>query len=79
MKYKVGDKVRVRQWDDMAREFRVNKYGNIDVGNILFSKAMKRYCGKVLTIDYIFNNRYYVEEAPMYIWWSDDMFEPIDE
>lgn len=78
MKYKVGDKVRVRQWDDMVKEFCINKYGNIDMGNILFSKTMKQYCRKVFTINYISDDRYYVGEAPMYAW-TDDMLEPILE
>ncbi len=78
MKYKVGDKVRVRQWDDMAREFGIDKYGDIDMGNILFSKAMKQYCRKVFTINDISDDRYYVGEAPMY-GWTDDMLEPIEQ
>lgn len=77
MKYKVGDKVRVRQWDDMVKEFGINKYGDINIGNILFSKAMKQYCREVFTINYISDDRYYVKEAPMY-GWTDDMFESVD-
>ena len=41
MKYKVGDKFRVRQWDDMAKEFGVNN-GNIPINGCLFVKEMKQ-------------------------------------
>ena len=47
--FKVGDKVRIRQWDDMAEEFGVN-YGIINVGAEVFSYAMKYLCGKIAVI-----------------------------
>lgn len=48
-KFKVGDKVRIRQWNDMAKEFGVN-YGLINVGTNIFSYAMKYLCGKIAII-----------------------------
>jgi hypothetical protein len=48
-KFKVGDKVRIRQWDDMAEEFGVN-YGFINVGTNIFTYAMKYLCGKIAII-----------------------------
>lgn len=50
MRYKVGDKVRVRQWDDMAKEFYVNDGGNIFVGGYYFVNKMKQFCGKVYKV-----------------------------
>lgn len=47
--FKVGDKVRIRQWDDMAKEFGVN-YGFINVGTNIFTYAMKYLCGKIAII-----------------------------
>ena len=40
MRYKVGDKVRVRQWDDMAKEFGTDEAGRIDTkqGDVLRKK-----------------------------------------
>ena len=51
MKYKVGDKVKVREWDDMAKEFRIDEDGDIDTGrNCFFVGDMKKFCGKTVTI-----------------------------
>ena len=52
-KFKVGDRVRIRQWDDMVKEF-----GLIDGYRIPFTKtcgttfidSMKRLCGRTATI-----------------------------
>lgn len=66
MKYKVGDKVRVRQWDDMVKE-----YGFIDsverdiyIPDCTFVNSMKKFCGSVVTISNIVsnNNRYLIKE-----------------
>ena len=48
--FKVGDKVRIRQWDDMAEEFGLNKYGNIELKDDVFCPDMKCLCGKIATI-----------------------------
>lgn len=50
MKYKVGDKVRVRQWDDMAKEFG-ESFGSIDIPHFYFPRSMEKYCGEVVTIE----------------------------
>ena len=47
--YNVGDKVTIRQWDDMAAEFGLDEYGGIKVPKT-FTEFMKKYCGKTLTI-----------------------------
>lgn len=49
MRYKVGDKVRVRQWDDMVKEFDVND-GDIYMNGCCFIKEMKQYCGKTYEV-----------------------------
>lgn len=41
--------MRIRQWDDMEKEFGVNG-GDILVGNCYFVEEMKQYCGKVYEI-----------------------------
>ena len=45
MKFKKGDAVTVRDWDEMAKEYPVEEFG-IRVGGELFSKYMKPLCGK---------------------------------
>lgn len=52
MKFKVGDRVRIRQWDDMAKEFGTDSFGNIKCCNCFF-KGMKNLCGKKATISYL--------------------------
>ena len=51
MKFKVGDKVRVREWDDMASEFGIDFDGDIMCPNQFFVKGMKVYCDNVLVIN----------------------------
>lgn len=49
MKYKVGDKVRVRQWNDMVKEFGI-KGEDIPISGCYFVKEMKQYCGKTYEV-----------------------------
>lgn len=76
-KFKVGDKVRVRQWADMEKEFGLDYNGDINK-RPYFTKAMKEYCGQILTIDGFTSNGYYtVEECG---WkFCDEMFEPVSK
>ena len=48
--YNVGDKVTIRQWEDMESEFGLNEYGDIKVPECLFTESMKQYCGQTLPI-----------------------------
>ena len=52
MKYKAGDKVRVRLWEEMEREFARDTGGNIAVrgDEFLFTKEMREFCGKEFTV-----------------------------
>ena len=74
MKFKVGDKVRVRQWKAMEREYGLNEDGNINHGCI-FLQNMKKYCGQVVTIKKIYYNYYLIEEDDGEFFWEDWMFE----
>lgn len=78
MKYKVGDKVRVRQWDDMAKEFGVNN-GNIPINGCLFVKEMKQYCGR--TYEVYGKSLYYIlaTENEVLEWcFTDSMLEDVN-
>ena len=76
MKYKVGDKVRVRQWDDMVKEFGVWARA-IDTTECSFDEGMRLYCGTIVTIKEVKNNdSYYIEEDNEDWYWTDEMFEP---
>ena len=73
-KFKIGDKVRVREWDDMAKEFGLSRYGNIKTpGSCYFDRCMREWCGKTLTIKTVSASGYNVKETG---WcWTDYMFE----
>ena len=77
-KFKVGDKVRVRNWDDMAKDFGVSvgwSGTEINIGPN-FTESMKEYCGKVITITGINSAGYYTIDED--VWkFSDEMLEPV--
>ncbi len=49
VEFKVGDRVRIRQWNDMAKEFGVDDNGGIKVEDY-FAKKMEHLCGRTATI-----------------------------
>jgi hypothetical protein len=49
MKFKVGDKVRVRSWESMEKEFGVDECGNLK-GNTGFCRQMADFCNTVHTV-----------------------------
>lgn len=79
MKYKVGDKVRVRQWDDMAKEFGTDVTGNINT-KIVFGKKMKKFCGGVYEIDSVLERSYLLKDgaATIYLSFTDQMLEDVN-
>lgn len=72
MKYKVGDKVKVKKWEDLALEYEVDEYGEIwfDAG---FSGGMKKYCGKELVVEGVRKDEYLCYDNDWI--WQDWMFE----
>lgn len=78
MKYKVGDKVRVRQWDDMAKEFDVND-GDICMTGCRFIKEMKQYCGKTYEISNMCSVYYNLKTENKVLDWvfTDGMLEDV--
>ena len=48
MEFNVNDRVKVRQWDDMASEFGIDRDGNIMT--IGFVTYMAHLCGRTATI-----------------------------
>lgn len=47
---KVGDKVKIRTWESMEKEFGLDKDGDINIRPCFFTTEMKQYCGKTLTV-----------------------------
>lgn len=64
MIYKVWDRIRIRQWDDMEREFWVDSSGSIDCRST-FAPYMKHLCWRTATIRSIIRERCYLTN------WSD--------
>lgn len=79
----VGGKYKIREWDDMAKEFGTDECGDITIGKEYFTSCMKDICGKIVNLkcigdtfielefkDMVYNNMYrYVAE----------MIEPVNE
>ena len=49
MKFKVGDKVRVRTWEDLRKRYPSLYSDNISI-RLGFNDEMRRLCGKIVTI-----------------------------
>ncbi len=67
MKYKVGDKVKVRS------DLRVGK----SYGEHAFVHGMFKFKGKIVTIESVWKQGYRIEEDTY--WWTDEMLEPVEE
>ena len=69
MKYKVGDKVRIRR--DLK---------TLEVyGGQLFIEQMEKYKGMPVTISEVFSDTYYIKEDEENWCWTDEMFEAGNE
>ena len=76
MKYKVGDKVRVKKWEDLELEYEVDEDGYICHG-VVFNDEMREYCGKELVIGYVGMDEYLCHGNNWL--WQDWMFEDVDD
>lgn len=78
MKYKVGDKVRIKSID-WYNENKNPDYGFVYLGNgICFYSHMSNYCGKTMTISEIFGCCYRMAKC-VYDNWTDEMIEGLVE
>ena len=68
MKYKVGDKVKVRS-DLKAYEI---------YGSNMLTKSMEKFAGKTITISGVGITSYAIEEMEV-AYWTDEMLEPVEE
>lgn len=87
MKFKVGDRVRIRQWEDMKREFGTVSRGAINCRNS-FTEGMRELCGKKATISDIYGafsknvslkNFENCEGIDTNWCYSTDMLEPVED
>jgi hypothetical protein len=78
MKYKVGDKVRIKNlnWYNENKD----RFGQIDTGYAIFSPEMAEHCGRIVTISFVYKNYYDIKEDSEHWYWTDEMIESkIDE
>lgn len=61
MEIEVGDRVRIREWDDMAKEFGIDEDGDIKT-ECFFTKDMKKHCGEIVTISCVVKDAFNIEE-----------------
>lgn len=82
MEFKVGDRVRIKSWEQMEKEFGKNSDGGIDCMPC-FIEDMKYLCGKTATIDEVCNYDIKLKDwagdsdGP-YWFFSMDMIELVD-
>lgn len=70
MKYKIGDKVKVRNDLKVLKRY----------GDYTFVKRMEKYKGKLVTISDELPGFYHIKEDKNECWnWTDEMFEPVVE
>ena len=77
-----GDRLRIRQWDDMKAEFG-EAYGEITC-EFYFSSSMRELCGKEFTVEKVFDRQVYpveTNETRCFKRWSisADMVEPANQ
>ena len=76
MKFKVGDKVRVRSWESMEKEFGfIDKWNTINNG---FVTGMRNYCGNIYEISEVHDGICFLKTCSNY-WFTYDMLEPVKE
>ena len=80
---KVGNKIRIREFDDMEKQYGYRYVGDLKVINVFmsFTEDMKKICGDVINIDEeiekIYEKRGYFYYQGFTI--STDMLEPYEE
>lgn len=80
---KVGNKIRIREFDDMEKQYGYRYVGGVKVINVFmsFTEDMKKICGDVINIDEEIEKNY---EKRGYFYYqgftiSTDMLEPYEE
>ena len=82
MKYKVGDKVRIKTWKEMEKEYGVNEEEDINTKNCLFSPEMEKELialntDRIVTIREVRRDHYSIKN--LYVNWTDRVIkEKID-
>ena len=77
---KIGQKVRVKSWERMEREYGLDEDGNI-ITPATFTESMSKFCGKIYEISEVdplgFVTYKLAGDVPEYYYWDDKMLEPL--
>lgn len=65
--FKVGDRVEIKSWDEMVKEFGVDSDGDIRNPGFTFVRMMKPFCGKTATITAIAGEHVFLSD------WSESL------
>lgn len=64
---KVGNTVKIRQWDDMANEYGI-KDNRIESKKFIILPSMKEHCGQTMTIKSVFYDETFLCEGNKGLW-----------
>ena len=76
MRFKVGDRVRIKSLDWYNEN--KDEDGYVDGGRFFFDEEMAKFCGKVLTIESVTKESYYMDDGYCADW-TDEMIEGLVE
>jgi len=81
--FKVGDRVQIKEWDEMVEEFGTHWHGTCS-SDLNFCESMKHLCGRTARIkefneECIFLNGWSNEDGDLYWTFSTDMIKPVEE
>lgn len=87
MKFKVGDKVRVKTWDELlkigkledAEDFGRESIWPPEGGRCMFADKMEKHCGALMTIEEVGHDDYFLKEDGIGFAWEDWMLEAVRE
>lgn len=80
--YHVGDRVIVRTWDSMMKEYGLDPYGDIAVhpNKLSFILGMKPFCGKEFTVVRIVHDKGLPDESAYFLNYLPDVHvDPSDD
>lgn len=74
--FEVGEKVKIKNWDDLVEEFGSSEFGYIDSVDVV--PSMKPYCGKIVTVSEVCNGSVLINEDGGKWFWIFETLEKLD-